>query len=173
MFIHAKLKLGSNLISPFFFSSQNMSLLSLNGLEILNRLLLSIQKFHPQLIDSDSDELAHIIQIYSDFILTTCSNLKGKHFPSAYKKFLFITSKINGFENKFRNVLLKHAESNSESCNMLLSLGFLLQYYHETKSSEFNDLKVFHFDGLNLEENNALIFGIHLRENWQKCIQKD
>jgi hypothetical protein len=119
-----------------------MSLLSLNGLEILNRLLLSIQKFHPQLIDSDSDELAQIIQIYSDFILAACSNLKQKNFSNSYKKFLFIISKISGFENKFKKALMKHAESNSESSNMLLSLGFLLQYYHETKSSDFNDLKV-------------------------------
>lgn len=157
----------------FFFSSQNMALLSLNGLEILNRLLLSIQKFHPKLIESDSDELAQIIQIYSDFILSACSNLKKKNITSAYKKFLFLISKISGFENKFKNALLKHAESNSESCNMLLSLGFLLQFYHETKSSEFNDLKVASFFSFILKSTrNSYEISMCFRENWRKCIRK-
>ncbi len=59
--------------------------MGLYGIDVLNGVLLSLQKYHPEMVKS-GEEMSKLALIYSNFVLGSCLNLKEKNVNVAYKK---------------------------------------------------------------------------------------
>ena len=84
-------------MSFFFQKSQSINQLSLNGLDILNELIMCIYDFHKEKLHPKNEEFVKLVNIYSNFVLGACSGLKKNEFDICYKKLSTILNKVETF----------------------------------------------------------------------------
>ena len=82
------------LILIFFKSSQSMHHLSLNGIDLLNDLLLNIHQHNKELLSSTNEDFVKLVHSYSNFVLGACSSLRKDDFELCYKKFNLILKQV-------------------------------------------------------------------------------
>ena len=71
-----------------------MNHLSLNGIDFLNDLLLSMNQYHKESISFANEEFVKVVHSYANFVLGACSNLGKDDFETCYRKLSFILKQV-------------------------------------------------------------------------------
>lgn len=78
-----------------YFLSRNLTNLSLYGVDVLNGLILSINRHHKiDYMRSHGEEMSKLAIAYSNFVLGSCLNLKEKNLALAYKKLKSVLKQV-------------------------------------------------------------------------------
>ena len=84
-----------NYIKNFKIQSESAIHLALNGIDVLNGLLLSINTYHKDLIDSQKEDFVKLTLLYSNFVLGSCFQYnKTKYSYLCYKKIQNIFKRV-------------------------------------------------------------------------------
>ena len=71
-----------------------MKHLSLNGIDVINGLILSVYELHKEKLNPSNEEFIKLVHTYSNFVLGSCTGLKKNDLEICYKKLSPVLSKV-------------------------------------------------------------------------------